>query len=64
MTTHAVPGEYTSEWQRVNNVHFTCPKCGGNSIEWRLWESSDGAFDDHKYRCACGHVWWVDGPDA
>ena len=26
-----------------------------------LWESSDGAYEDHKYTCtACGSVYWVD----
>lgn len=54
----------TSDWKPVPGA--VCPKCQ-NPLEVSVWESSDGAFEDHHYRCAspaCGHNWWVDGPDA
>jgi DNA-directed RNA polymerase subunit M/transcription elongation factor TFIIS len=42
-----------------------CPKCGADQHFWRLWESSDGAYEDEKHKCeACGKTWWVEGPDA
>jgi len=41
-----------------------CRKCGGH-VKYRVWESSDGAYEDYKYRCDdCGHSWWVDGIDS
>jgi hypothetical protein len=42
------------------------PTCGSELHVWvRLWESHDGAYEDHQYRCwHCGHVWWVDGIDS
>lgn len=33
----------------------------------RIWESSDGAYEDEQYRCTnkeCNHVLWVDGIDS
>ena len=36
----------------------------GQSVQVRLWESHDGAYEDYQYRCAAGHVWWVDGIDS
>jgi hypothetical protein len=42
-----------------------CPNCIRRSVECSKWESSDGAYEDYKYRCyLCGHTWWVDGADA
>ena len=42
-----------------------CRKCRGANVAVHTWESSDGAFVDHHYRCPdCGFDWWVDGPDA
>ena len=40
-----------------------CKKQGG--LEYCLWDSSDGAYTDEHFRCtACGHEWWIEGPDA
>jgi hypothetical protein len=36
----------------------------GESMKVRTWESSDGAFEDYQYRCAVGHVMWIDGIDS
>jgi transposase-like protein len=44
---------------------ITCRKCGATNVTVYEWESSDGAFVDHRYDCPdCGFSWWVDGPDA
>lgn len=41
-----------------------CRKCGGH-VEGRVWESSDGAYEDYQYRCVdCRYTWWVDGIDS
>lgn len=42
-----------------------CRKCGGSNVWYRVWESSDGAFEDYHYTCNdCECDWWIDGPDA
>jgi len=42
-----------------------CSKCGKQTVFVRLWESSDGAYEDEKFTCGtCGHVYWVDGVDS
>ena len=52
MTAHLLRDE--------GQVFITC----GAPVQYRLWESSDGAYEDHQYRCANGHTWWIDGPDS
>ena len=45
----------------------TCPcrRCGSPDTEYRVVLSFDWAYEDEQHRCrACGHSWWVDGPDA
>lgn len=50
------------EWQ--HDPLDVCPKCGEWQIRWRIWESSDGAHEDHQYECEnCGFTRWIDGPD-
>ena len=34
------------------------------AVEYRTWESHDGAYEDYQYRCADGHMWWADGIDS
>lgn len=43
-----------------------CRYCGSELHVWvRLWESSDGAYEDHQYKCFnCQKVWWIDGIDS
>jgi hypothetical protein len=37
----------------------------GHPVEYRVWESFDGAHEDYQYRCiGGGHLWWVDGIDS
>lgn len=38
-------------------------KCGAK-VQYRSWESSDGAYEDYQYRCDNGHTWWIDGIDS
>lgn len=46
-------------------TEYPCRKCGKHEVVCKVWESSDGAYEDYKYEClACGHVWWVDGIDS
>lgn len=46
-------------------VDVACRKCGRTgAVTVRTWESSDGAYEDEKYTCECGHYWWVEGADA
>lgn len=45
--------------------HTPCRQCPATAVEYRTWESSDGAYEDYQYRCRrCGATWWVDGIDA
>lgn len=42
-----------------------CPKCCERKCTMQTWESSCGGYEDEKHTCgACGHVWWVEGPDS
>ena len=48
-----------------NSCKSKCPKCGKDEVEFKVWESSCGGYEDYKYRCnSCGHRWWVEGADA
>lgn len=58
---------YTTDWieTKITNPEFKCKKCKSNEIEYREWESSDGAHDDLEYKCnGCGKHWWVEGSDC
>lgn len=61
-------GEF-KEWRPAERTcHHKIPLTGlpcGHPVEYRVWESSDGAYEDCQYRClGGGHVWWVDGIDS
>lgn len=44
---------------------YTCRKCGKREATCATWDSSCGGYEDDKYTCgACGHSWWVEGPDS
>jgi hypothetical protein len=62
-------------WRLVADPRLSCPACAGGTcnhhrrpcgatLQVRLWDSHDGTYTDYQYRCAVGHVWWIDGPDA
>ena len=43
---------------------MVCRKCGKKGVEYRVWTSSDGGWEDINYRCLhCDYAWWVDGSD-
>jgi hypothetical protein len=45
-------------------VKTLCRKCDSTNVVYRIWESSDGAYEDINYHCLdCGYGWWVDGSD-
>lgn len=57
---------YTTDWKptKAENPDFVCRECESSEVEYREWESSDGAHDDVHYRCNhCHHDWWIEGPD-
>lgn len=42
-----------------------CRYCGSPFVQFRVWESHDGGYEDYQYQCAeCQRVWWVDGIDS
>lgn len=42
-----------------------CRVCNKQTVTYKIWESSDGAYEDYKYMCkSCGARWWVDGIDS
>jgi hypothetical protein len=42
-----------------------CRKCAKHKVEVRVWDSHCGGYTDMQFKCtACGHTWWVEGPDA
>jgi len=43
--------------------YLTDPPCGAK-VQYRSWESSCGGYEDYQYRCASGHMWWIDGIDS
>jgi transposase-like protein len=58
---------YTTDWKptKAENPDFKCNRCQSDAVEYREWESSDGAHEDFHYRCnGCGRSWWVEGADA
>ena len=61
--THSPPGKFEAKWAKVN-YEYTCPKCNSTNLEFRKWESSDGAHEDVYYRCHNGHQWWIEGIDS
>ncbi len=63
MSEEQVMGEWSGDWQPATDR--MCPRCGSSAdVEYRTWESSCGGFEDFKFRCRCGHSWWIDGCDA
>lgn len=63
MHTGPIPGNYTDK--TVAEPTIPCRACGKMTVTSRAWDSSDGAYTDYHYECgACGHSWWIEGPDA
>lgn len=56
-------GDFKGGFRKVPGLK--CRKCNTEAVFSRTWESDCGGYEDEKYQCrACGHVWWVEGPDA
>jgi hypothetical protein len=54
---HTEPmAESDGTFEEAEKTDRVCPKCGEKKV--------DGAYDDEKYKCECGHSWWVDGIDS
>lgn len=59
----AILGTFTKEWKHEPDM--VCRRCHKHTVYARLWESSDGAFEDWQFKCqACGWTKWQEGPDA
>lgn len=57
--------DHTGDFEQWRRVGRRCPKCNGDAVLHRTWESSCGGYTDHQYKCeGCDHTWWIDGPDA
>ncbi len=55
-------GKFQVDWSRDDRP---CPYCGSHEHFYRIWESSDGAFEDERHECrACNKSWWIDGIDS
>ncbi len=56
-------GKFEKDWKPDDRPCRECKVSG--QVFYRVWESSDGAYEDYKYNCrACGKVWWIDGIDS
>jgi len=62
-TIHPDPCTRTLAYDQLGTHPVTAVPCGA-VVHSRVWESSDGAYEDVQYRCANGHTWWIDGIDA
>ena len=53
------------EFQEWKDVKTRCIKCNSPHVQYRVWESSCGGYEDYQYKCAeCQRVWWIDGIDS
>lgn len=64
--THVPGREIDGEFTGGSRSDRPCPKCHADgTVTFRVWESSDGGWEDYKYSCsACKKTWWVDGIDS
>lgn len=54
----------SSPWKPVENPNFKC-RCGSNQVEYMIWESNCGGYEDEKFHCkTCNKTWWVEGADS
>ena len=65
MTHTKEMSELEGSFSKEKPVSRHCPKCNGTKVTMKVWESSDGAYEDEKFTCGdCDYYWWVDGPDS
>ena len=56
-----IPGEF----EKPAATDCYCRRCDEPAVTVQRWESSCGGYTDYKYTCeACGHYWWIEGPDS
>ena len=54
----------SSEW-KDSETGNPCRSCGAKTVQYRIWESSCGGYEDVNLRCTnCGREWWVEGDDG
>lgn len=52
-------------FNKAKPADVRCRSCGmTGQVTVQEWESSCGGYEDYRYKCTCGHVWWIEGPDA
>jgi hypothetical protein len=65
MTTARQYSESEGSFNGYEKSPRSCPYCGSPNHYYRIWESSDGAYEDEKHECLdCHQIWWVDGIDS
>lgn len=67
MTTSRHYADHEGTFSATRPADRPCPRCGRATLTVRVWESSDGAYEDLKFECtdpACRHAFWVDGIDS
>ena len=66
MTTDKVYRDDEGTFNRWYRTSTLCPKkCVPHNVDFRTWDSSDGAYTDTQLRCLnCKHIWWIDGDDG
>lgn len=65
MTTARTFHENEGAFEATVDTDMSCRVCSAVAVKASPWSPSDGGSEDTKFTCtACGHVWWVDGPDA
>lgn len=53
------------EFDRWKETGVHCKYCDSPHVQYRVWESSCGGYEDYQYKCAeCQRVWWIDGIDS
>ena len=64
--THMKPMEESEgEFRDATSEKYQCRKCKEMRVTCKAWDSSCGGYTDYKFTCnACGHYWWIDGPDS
>lgn len=65
MTTSRQFADSEGDFRNWNPSQTPCRHCSSPHVQYRVWESSDGGYEDYQYRCAeCQRTWWIDGIDS
>jgi transposase-like protein len=53
------------KFEKWKETKTSCRYCNSPHVQYRIWESSCGGYEDYQYKCAeCQRVWWIDGIDS